>query len=167
MKRPYARRVEQEKRMASFIATSNMADILSDPSGSRRFFVVNVSKPIDTETPINYVQLYAQAVEAVRNNERRWFDDADIEAVMAHNRRYALLSSADIYFNEYFVVTTKDDPDALCLTAASIFDYIRRRAGAGVITESLTNFSRYLSNVPGIEKTHSRTGNIYYVKYSS
>ena len=167
MKRPYARRVEQEKRMASFIATSNMTDILSDPSGSRRFFVVNVSKPIDTETPINYVQLYAQAVEAVRNNERRWFDDADIEAVMAHNRRYSLLSSADIYFNEYFVVTTKDDPDALCLTAASIFDYIRRRAGAGVITESLTNFSRYLSNVPGIEKTHSRTGNIYYVKYSS
>lgn len=139
-KRPYARRVEQEKRMASFIATSNMADILSDPSGSRRFFVVNVSQPIDTETPINYAQLYAQAVEAVRNNERRWFDDADIEAVMAHNRRYALLSSADIYFNEYFVVTTKDDPDALC---------------------------RYLSNVPGIEKAHSRTGNIYYVKYSS
>ena len=50
---------------------------------------------------------------------------------------------------------------------SKIFDYIRRRVGAGVITESLTNFRRYLSNVPGIEKTHSRTGNIYYVKYSS
>lgn len=134
-------------------------------------YIADVAARVKTDLPqwTQWFRLWFLGMVAqwMGYNGRRWFDDADIEAVMAHNRMYALLSSADIYFNEYFVVTTKDDPDALCLTAASIFDYIRRRAGAGVITESLTNFSRYLSNVPGIEKAHSRTGNIYYVKYST
>ena len=165
LKRPYSRRVETERRRASFIATSNMTDVLSDPSGSRRFFVVNVAAPIDTERPIHYEQLYAQAVAAVRNNERRWFDNADMEEVMAHNRKYALLSSADMYFNDYFDTASADDPDALKLTASEIYDYIRKRAGATAVTESLTVFGRYLSNVPDIEKVHVNSGTAYFVKY--
>ena len=165
LKRPYSRRVESERRRASFIATSNMTDVLSDPSGSRRFFVVNVTSPIDTDKPINYEQLYAQAVAAVRNNERRWFNDADIEQVMAHNRKYALLSSADMYFNDYFDTTSPDDPDAMKLTASEIYDYIRKRAGATAVTESITTFGRYLSNVPDIQKVHVKSGTAYYVKF--
>ena len=165
LKRPYSRRIEEERRRASFIATSNMTDVLSDPSGSRRFFVVNVTSPIDTDKPINYEQLYAQAAAAVRNNERRWFDDADIEQVMAHNRKYALLSSADMYFNDYFSTASPDEPDAMKLTASEIYDYIRKRAGATAVTESLTTFGRYISNVPDIQKVHVKSGTAYYVKY--
>lgn len=165
LKRPYSRRVESELRRASFIATSNMSDILSDPSGSRRFFVVNVTSPIDTEKPINYEQLYAQAASAVRDNERRWFDDADIEEVMAHNRKYALLSSADMYFNDYFDIASANDPDAMKLTASEIYNYIRKRAGSTAVTESLTTFGRYLSNIPEIQKVHIKSGTAYYVKY--
>lgn len=167
LKRPYARGIVQERRMASFIATSNLTDILSDPSGSRRFFVVDITEPIRMESPIPYTQLYAQAVAAVRNNERRWFDDKDLEAVMSHNRRYALLSSADMYFHNYFEAALPDDPDAMWMTATDIYDYIRHRAGATAVTESLAAFSRYLSNVPGMEKTHTRSGNVYRVKYVS
>lgn len=165
LKRPYSRRVEAERRRASFIATSNMTDVLSDPSGSRRFFVVNVTSPIDTDKPINYEQLYAQAAAAVRNNVRRWFNDTDIEQVMAHNRKYALLSSADMYFNDYFSTASPDEPDAIKLTASEIYDYIRKRAGATAVTESLTTFGRFLSNVPDIQKVHTRSGTAYYVKY--
>ena len=165
IKRPYSRRVETERRRASFIATSNMTDVLSDPSGSRRFFVVDVTSPIDTDKPINYEQLYAQAVAAVRNNERRWFNDADIEQVMAHNRKYALLNSADIYFNDYFDIASPDDPDAMRLTTSDIYDYIRKRAGSRAVTESITVFGRYLSNMPDIQKVHVASGTAYYVKY--
>ena len=165
LKRPYSRRIESELRRASFIATSNMTDVLSDPSGSRRFFVVNVTSPIDTEKPINYEQLYAQAAAAVRDNERRWFDDTDIEEVMAHNRQYALLSSADMYFNDYFDITHANDPDAMKLTASEIYNYIRKRAGATAVSESLSTFGRYLSNVPEIQKVHTKSGTAYYVKY--
>ena len=165
IKRPYSRRVEAERRRASFIATSNMTDVLSDPSGSRRFFVVDVTSPIDTDKPINYEQLYAQAVAAVRNNERRWFNDADIEQVMAHNRKYALLNSADIYFNDYFDIASPDDPDAMRLTTSDIYDYIRKRAGSRAVTESITVFGRYLTNVPDIQRVHVAKGTAYYVKY--
>ena len=165
IKRPYSRRVEAERRRASFIATSNMTDVLSDPSGSRRFFVVDVTSPIDTDKPINYEQLYAQAVAAVRNNERRWFDNADIEEVMAHNRKYALLNSADMYFNDYFDTASPDDPEAMRLTTSDIYDYIRKRAGSRAVTESITVFGRYLSNVPDIQKVHVASGTAYYVKY--
>ena len=165
IKRPYSRRVETERRRASFIATSNMTDVLSDPSGSRRFFVVDVTSPIDTDKPINYEQLYAQAVAAVRNNERRWFNGADIEQVMAHNRKYALLNSADIYFNDYFDIASPDDPDAMRLTTSDIYDYIRKRAGSRAVTESITVFGRYLSNMPDIQKVHVASGTAYYVKY--
>ena len=165
IERPYSRRVEAERRRASFIATSNMTDVLSDPSGSRRFFVVDVTSPIDTDKPINYEQLYAQAVAAVRNNERRWFDNADIEEVMAHNRKYALLNSADMYFNDYFDTASPDDPEAMRLTTSDIYDYIRKRAGSRAVTESITVFGRYLSNVPDIQKVHVASGTAYYVKY--
>ena len=166
IKRPYSRRVEAERRRASFIATSNMTDVLSDPSGSRRFFVVNITSPIDTDKPVNYEQLYAQAVAAVRNNERRWFNDTDIEEVMAHNRKYSLLNSADMYFNDYFDTASPDDPAAMRLTTSDIYDYIRKRAGATAVTESITVFGRYLSNVPGIQRVHISSGTAYYVKYS-
>ncbi len=165
LKRPYARSIVQEKRRASFIATSNLTDILSDPSGSRRFFVVNITEPIRMEGRIPYTQLYAQAVAAVRNNERRWFDDKDIEAVMAHNRRYALLSSADMYFHNYFEAALPDDPDAVWMTAADLYNHIRRQAGSTAVTESLAVFSRYLSNVPGLAKAHTKNANVYRVKH--
>ncbi len=164
IKRPYARHIEQERRRASFIATSNMTDVLSDPSGSRRFFAVEVTEPIDTDTKINYEQLYAQAVEAVRNGERRWFDQKDIDEVMAHNRKYAMLSSADMYFNDYFETADANDEDAKRLTATEIYDYIRKRAGASAVNESVRAFGRYLSNLTEITKVHTRRGTVYIVK---
>ena len=84
---------------------------------------------------------------------------------MAHNRKYALLSSADMYFNDYFDTTSPDDPDAMKLTASEIYDYIRKRAGATAVTESITTFGRYLSNVPDIQKVHVKSGTAYYVKF--
>ena len=83
---------------------------------------------------------------AVRNNERRWFDNADIEEVMAHNRKYALLNSADMYFNDYFDTASPDDPEAMRLTTSDIYDYIRKRAGSRAVTESITVFGRYFYN---------------------
>lgn len=84
--------------------------------------------------------------------------------MMAHNRRYALLGNADIYFNDYFVPAGLDDPDGEWMSAADIYDHIRRRAGSTAVTENLSAFSRYLSGVPGLEKMHSRNANLYRVK---
>ena len=67
--------VEELRRYASFIGTSNHKDLLTDTSGSRRFIGVEVTGVIDVVRPIDYEQLYAQAMAALRSNERYWFDE--------------------------------------------------------------------------------------------
>ena len=72
-RRPNASAVEELRRYASFIGTSNHKDLLTDTSGSRRFIGVEVTGVIDVVRPIDYEQLYAQAMAALRSNERYWF----------------------------------------------------------------------------------------------
>lgn len=66
-KRPYGKHVEELPRLASFIATTNIADSLSDPSGNRRFIGIELSEPIDVSVSINHDQLYAQIVHLLDN----------------------------------------------------------------------------------------------------
>ena len=83
---------------------------------------------------------------------------------MSHNRQYAQLSSADLYFHEYFEPASQTDPDAREMTSAELFSYIRKQAGATAITESLTTFGRYLSQMPGLIRLRRRNGTVYVVK---
>lgn len=57
VRKPYANAVLEMRRYASFIATSNQKDLLTDPSGSRRFICIEVTEAIDTNRPIDYNQL--------------------------------------------------------------------------------------------------------------
>ena len=50
-------------RLASFIATSNMKDILSDPSGNRRFSYENCRIPyIPSVTAIGHTSIYTGSI---------------------------------------------------------------------------------------------------------
>lgn len=64
-RRPNASAVEELRRYASFIGTSNHKDLLTDTSGSRRYIGVEVTGVIDVVRPVDYEQLYAQAMAAL------------------------------------------------------------------------------------------------------
>lgn len=70
LRKPYANSIQEVRRYASFIGTSNQMDLLTDPSGSRRFICIEVTAPIDTNVAINYRQLYAQAMHDIYKGER-------------------------------------------------------------------------------------------------
>ena len=53
LRKPYASSIQEVRRYASFIGTSNQMDLLTDPSGSRRFICIEVTAPIDTNVAIN------------------------------------------------------------------------------------------------------------------
>jgi hypothetical protein len=55
IKRPYGKHVEEFKRYASFIATTNDLQVMSDPTGSRRFICVQLTAPIRTDYKPNYI----------------------------------------------------------------------------------------------------------------
>ena len=63
---PYQSASRNLRRYATFIATSNNYDLLTDPTGSRRFICVEVKGRIDYAQPIDYDQLYAEAKELLR-----------------------------------------------------------------------------------------------------
>lgn len=91
MKRPYGGHVEEFPRLASFIATSNMDDILTDPSGNRRFIGVELTGPIDVSVKPNYVQLFAQAMAAIRAGEKTYFDSVETTLLMQSNRQFEVV----------------------------------------------------------------------------
>ncbi len=109
LRRPYARSVEEMRRYASFIATSNHDDLLSDSSGARRYICVRVSGTIDVDTPIDYLQLYAQAQAALRNGERWWFDAREEAALTLQNREFERVSPMEQTFLQAFGVPAMQD----------------------------------------------------------
>lgn len=83
---PYQSTTRQLRRYATFIATSNNFDLLTDPTGSRRFICIEVKGLIDYKQPIDYDQLYAQAIEALASNERYWFTHEEEAIITSKNR---------------------------------------------------------------------------------
>mgnify|MGYP001725569033 CR=1 FL=1 len=70
---PYQSASRNLRRYATFIATSNNYDLLTDPTGSRRFVCIKINGNIRPDRSVEYGQLYAQAVAALRAGERYWF----------------------------------------------------------------------------------------------
>lgn len=87
-RRPYGSVTEQVRRYATFMATSNNHDLLNDPTGSRRFICIEVKGLIENTQPIDYRQLYAQAVEELKNGVRYWFTHEDEAQITADNLRF-------------------------------------------------------------------------------
>ena len=162
MKPPYGSHVQEFPRMASFIATSNMEDILSDPSGNRRFLGVELTGPIDVSQLPNYEQLYAQALAALQAGEKTYFDAEQTKLIMASNRKFEVISPVDQYFNLYFDLTD-DVKQGVYLTAAEIFQELKSHIGSSVKLSNLISFGRKLSQMPSIHRKRFNDGMRYLV----
>ena len=162
IKPPYGSHVQEFPRMASFIATSNMEDILSDPSGNRRFLGVELTGPINVSQRPNYEQLYAQALSALRAGEKTYFDAEQTRQIMANNRKFEVLSPVDQYFDLYFDLTD-DVKQGEYLTAAEIFQELKSHIGSSLKLNSLIAFGRKLSQMPTIHRKRFNDGMRYLV----
>lgn len=164
-KRPYGKHVEDFPRLASFIATTNIADVLADPTGNRRFIGIELTGPIDVSVRPNHEQIYAQAQALIDQGEPYWFDDQETRLIMQHNRQFQLKSPAEQYFHEQFKVA-EDEKTGMWMTAAAILSSLRETYGASVLKQtSLVAFGRALSNMEGMHHHHSVDGTQYCVTF--
>ena len=90
------------QRMASFIATTNERQPLNDPTGSRRYLCVEVTGLIDTVSPLNYQQLYAQALWELDHGEPCFMTPEEEQLMQRHNEQFQNLSTADILLGSYY-----------------------------------------------------------------
>ena len=89
-------------RMASFIATTNDQEPISDPTGSRRYLCCEVTGIIDTDTPIDYRGIYAQAVTELRDGVQWYFSKEEENELEHHNQHYRRQPTAETVLLSYF-----------------------------------------------------------------
>lgn len=82
-------------RMASFIATTNDSTPLTDPTGSRRYLCCDINGIIDTDVPIDYRQLYAQAVAELDAGHAWYFSKEEEQVISQHNQQFRCQSSTE------------------------------------------------------------------------
>ncbi len=164
IKRPYGRHVEDFPRRASFIATTNQADVLADPSGSRRFLSVELTGPIDVSTPPNYEQLYAQAMQALHQHEPYYFGPAETQQILAWNSRFSVKTAGEQFFLDYFEPAVNES-EGVWMSASAIFSFLKEKVGVSLLKPAnVAAFGRRLSNIPGLKKRETSSNSEYFVK---
>lgn len=100
---PYAEYSKERKRMASFCASTNHEEILTDPTGNRRFLVFKVNHILSPfDNPIPYDKVYAQAAHLAKNGFQYWFDDEDNKIVESLNSEFTVISAEEENIRTYF-----------------------------------------------------------------
>lgn len=134
---PYQTESRNLQRYTTFIATSNNFDILTDPTGSRRFICIEVTGTIDYPQPIDYEQLYAQAMEALANDERYWFTHEEETEIVANNRQFLHIPAEEQLFLQYFRTPKEGEMDD-SLLATEILERIKQKSTILTIQKPLS-----------------------------
>ena len=160
VRRPHGTATQEMRRYASFIGTSNHKDLLTDTSGSRRYIVVDVTGPIDC-SPIDYEQLYAQAMHDLYTGERYWFDPEDEKVMNESNQEFQVMPIAEQLFHEYFRAATEGEECEQFL-AIEILEQVQHDSKIRVSDCNIIQFGRILqkNRVPSV---HTKRGNVYRV----
>mgnify|MGYP004681954253 FL=1 len=169
MRRPYSAFFERAARMASFIGTSNTTELLSDPSGARRFLCVEVDHSIDCNTPVEHDQLYAQLVAEITAGMDYYMDKETEAAVEANNRAFYRSSALREAFVSLFDFQSSDadsNPNATgwkWMTATEIFCVLQQKMGQRVLSGSAVQLGKQLMFLD-VERKHANNGNAYRVR---
>ena len=118
----YAYTKERRVRLASFCASGNRRDFLTDITGNRRwlpFEVESIQSPFTTILP--YERMYAQAWALAQDPFfSYWFDLDEIEVLEQHNQHFRDTSNEEQLLDVYFAVPPTDATNAKFLTTAEI-----------------------------------------------
>ncbi len=160
IRKAYKKNYSSLPRIASFIATSNQRDLLTDPSGSRRFLCVDIDKKIDC-SPIDHLQLYAQLKTELVNGERYWFTNEEEAEIMTNNAPYRKRGMEEDLFYQCFRLPEKGEEGQL-LSATEIYSYMKEKQPAVMREVSINMFGRLLTTI-GLHRIHTRRGSRYHL----
>ena len=163
IRKAYTSSILEVRRYASFIATSNHKDLLSDLSGNRRFICVEVTAPIDTNVSVSYSQLYAQAFHAVMHGERYWLDDADEALLKESNEEFRQVSPLEHLLMSCFSIASPEAEDGEWLMAMDIFNHLQSKTKEKLALGKLNHLGRLLKKWNVANKRVGK-GSLYYLK---
>lgn len=162
LRKPYGSSIQEMRRYASFIGTSNHKDLLTDTSGSRRFICIEVTAPIDTNVTINYKQLYAQAMHALLSGERYWLDDKDEAVLRKTNREFEKISPIEQLFLCNFR-SAEDGESGVYMSPMQILSHLQQKEKSIKLSaRDISDFGRILKK-NSIKVKRTKRGMLYEV----
>ena len=148
-------------RTASFIATSNCKNLLTDPTGSRRFICIEPEGKIDC-SPIDHNQIYAQLLHELKQNTRYWYTEEEEAEIMQHNAPYNKTSVEQDVFSCIFRPARANEKNAMLLSAAELYNELCKANAPAMRGSTVNQFIKALVAME-IPKVHQMTGNKYKV----
>lgn len=162
VRKPYSAVFTTMRRYASFIGTSNTGQLLYDTTGSRRFLCIEVKEKIDFPNDLDYKQLYAEALHALDNGERHWFNEEEEALLQTYNRQFEVENKyAQLFWSCYRRPAHTQEGSYLSCT--EILRSICRPGEFSRISGGhIAMFGKQLQKW-GLEKRHEEAGNCYKV----
>ena len=121
---PYDKYVEEHPHLASFVASVNGNDFLTDPTGSRRFLPFEVlSIDIEKAKRISMDNVYAEAKTLLKSGFRYWFDDEEIAELYRESEDFQVQTAEMELLLRCFEKPTEDENYSL-MTTTEILTYL-------------------------------------------
>lgn len=158
----YQKNFRNLPRIASFIGTSNRFDLLTDPTGSRRFVCVEAEHFINCEG-MEHDQIYAQLKAELLSGARYWFTKEEECEVQRHNAAFYHPCPAEEVFHACFRMADAEDEGCERLSASAIFRKLKMYNPSAMRGSNPATFAQVLV-AAGITRKHTKYGNVYLVK---
>ena len=121
---PYDKYVEEHPHLASFVASVNGNDFLTDPTGSRRFLPFEVlSIDIEKAKRISMDNVYAEAKALLKSGFRYWFDDEEVTELYRESEDFQVQTAEMELLLRCFEKPTEDESYSL-MTTTEILTYL-------------------------------------------
>ena len=122
---PYDKYVEEHPHLASFVASVNGNDFLTDPTGSRRFLPFEVlSIDIERAKAISMDSVYAEAKALLNAGFRYWFDDDELADLYRESEDFQVQTAEMELLLRCFEKPTEDNPHCSYMTTTEIITYL-------------------------------------------
>ena len=134
---PYDKYVEEHSHLASFVASVNGNDFLTDPTGSRRFLPFEVlAIDIERAKEISMDAVYTEAKTLLKSGFRYWFNDDEIAELYRESEDFQVQTAEMELLLRCFEKPTEDNPHCAYMTTTEILAYL------GVYTHQPLTFKR-------------------------
>ena len=157
-RRPYSRFMEEKPRLASFCATGNERQFLTDDTGNRRWLCFLISHITDPrQWSLDHEQLYAQLRDEIAQGFAYWFRSSDEQRIAQQNRHFRIESDEEQLIRTRLRVPLPGEPYKLMNSAT-----ICQMLNGGNITRGLSSkkFGSVMRKL-GFEHVHTKAGEFY------
>lgn len=152
---------EKRIRIASYVASGNKDQFLSDMTGNRRwlpFHVESIDDPWHHDFP--YSGMYAQALYLISTGFNYWFSLDDIEQMEHHTREFMTITREEDLLDVYFAPATGGNGQLL--TTSEIL--AKLKAYGNIARETSLRNMGIILRKHGYEQVHRKNGRFWKVR---